>query len=51
MASLFVSHSSRDRAAAEDLSARLRADGFAALFLDFDPDQGIPAGRNWDQEA
>jgi hypothetical protein len=50
MASLFVSHSSRDRAAATWLSERLRAEGFTALFLDFDPDQGIPAGRHWERE-
>jgi WD40 repeat protein len=50
VASLFVSHSSRDRAAAEDFSARLRAHGFAALFLDVDPAQGVPAGRSWERE-
>jgi hypothetical protein len=50
MASLFVSHSSHDRSAAEWLGARLRAAGFAALFVDFDPEQGIPAGRNWERE-
>ena len=50
MASLFVSHSSRDRAAAERIYERLRAEGFAAMFLDFDPAQGIPPGRNWERE-
>ena len=50
MASVFVSHSSRDRAATERVVARLRAAGFAALFVDFDPDQGIPAGRDWERE-
>src|SRR3954468_8936365 len=50
MASIFVSHSSRDRAATERVVARLRAAGFAALFVDFDPEQGIPAGRNWERE-
>src|SRR5512142_2650940 len=50
MASLFVSHSSRDRAAAERICAWLRAAGFAALFVDFDPEQGIPTGRNWERE-
>ena len=30
--------------------ARLRADGITGLFLDFDADVGIPAGRNWEQE-
>jgi hypothetical protein len=47
MASLFVSHSSHDRDAAQRVVKRLRAEGFAALFLDFDPADGIPAGRNW----
>jgi hypothetical protein len=50
VASLFISHSSSDRDAAQRLGERLRAEGFGALFLDFDPDQGIPAGRNWERE-
>jgi WD40 repeat protein len=50
MASLFVSHSSRDRAAVERVNERLRAEGFAALFLGFDPAQGIPAGHSWERE-
>ena len=50
MASLFISHSGFDRAAAQWLCDQLRAAGFQALFVDFDPDQGIPAGRNWERE-
>ncbi|MGY1691476.1 nSTAND1 domain-containing NTPase [Geodermatophilus sp. SYSU D01105] len=50
MTALFLSHSSRDRAAVEQLCERLRADGVSGLFLDFDPADGIPAGRNWEQE-
>jgi hypothetical protein len=50
MASLFVSHSSRDLPATKRVVERLAAEGFAALFLDFDPAQGIPAGRAWEQE-
>jgi WD40 repeat protein/energy-coupling factor transporter ATP-binding protein EcfA2 len=50
MASLFVSHSSRDLAATKRVVERLAAEGFAALFLDFDPAQGIPAGRAWEPE-
>src|SRR4051794_22247930 len=50
MASVFVSHSSRDRAVTERVVARLQAAGFAALFVDFDPEQGIPAGRTWERE-
>jgi hypothetical protein len=50
MASVFVSHSSRDRAATEWVLEQLSAAGFTALFVDFDPDYGIPAGRNWERE-
>src|SRR3954469_8124608 len=50
MASVFVSHSSRDRAVTDRVVQRLRAAGFAALFVDFDPEQGIPAGRSWERE-
>ncbi len=41
MASVFLSHSDRDRAVTERVVARLRAAGFAALFIDFDPEYGI----------
>jgi hypothetical protein len=47
---IFISHSSRDREAAEALAARLRAQGYQSLFLDFDPADGIPAGRDWERE-
>jgi WD40 repeat protein len=50
MASLFVSHSSHDRDEAERVAKRLRVEGFAALFLDFDPAYGISAGRDWERE-
>src|SRR4051794_218050 len=50
MASVFVSHSSQDRAATEWVRDQLTAAGFAALFVDFDPEQGIPAGRSWERE-
>src|SRR4051795_7729711 len=50
MASVFVSHSSRDRPVTDWLMERLGAAGFAALFIDFDPDHGIPAGRTWEHE-
>lgn len=50
MASLFLSYSSRDRSAAARIRDRLAAEGFAALYLDFDPDQGTPAGRSWERE-
>ncbi len=50
MSGIFISHSSRDNAAADDVAARLRAQGYQSLFLDFDPADGIPAGRNWERE-
>jgi hypothetical protein len=50
MATLFVSHSSRDQVASKRVVERLAAEGFAALFLDFDPVYGIPAGRAWESE-
>jgi hypothetical protein len=50
MASVFVSHSSQDRTVTESVVERLHATGFAALFVDFDPEQGIPAGRSWERE-
>jgi hypothetical protein len=50
VASVFLSHSSRDWRMTRQVCDRLRAAGFAALFVDFDPDLGIPAGRNWERE-
>ncbi|MFD7667999.1 TIR domain-containing protein [Streptomyces sp. NPDC059788] len=50
MTSLFVSHSSRDREATERVVGWLRDEGFAGLFIDFDPEQGIPVGRRWENE-
>jgi energy-coupling factor transporter ATP-binding protein EcfA2 len=50
MTSLFVSHSNHDRDEAERVAERLRVEGFAALFLGFDPAYGIPAGREWERE-
>ena len=50
MVSLFVSHSGEDRTVALMLHEQLRLAGFEGLFLDFDPERGIPAGRNWERE-
>src|SRR6516165_8180049 len=50
MATIFLSHSSQDNRAAEELCGRLRAHGYESLFLDFDPDSGIKAGRDWERE-
>jgi WD40 repeat protein len=50
MASLFVSHSGRDRVVARRVHEWLHNAGYQALFLDFDPSGGIPAGRRWEAE-
>ena len=50
MTSLFISHSSRDQVAAQRVHQWLRNAGYQALFLDFDPSGGIPAGRRWEAE-
>jgi WD40 repeat protein len=50
MAVIFISHSSKDRALAENFSERLRDQGYHVLFLDFDESDGIPAGRAWERE-
>ncbi len=48
--SIFISHSSRDNAAALELRERLEGQGHRSTFLDFDPEDGIPAGRDWERE-
>ena len=50
MSSIFLSHSSRDNAAAADLAVRLRSSGFEAVFLDIDPEAGLQAGQLWEKE-
>lgn len=50
VASLFVSYSRSDRIAAERIRTRLERDGFAAVFIDVDVNDGIPAGRAWERE-
>lgn len=50
MSALFLSHSSRDDALAAQVRGWLEAGGYRSVFLDFDPERGIPAGRRWEQE-
>jgi hypothetical protein len=50
LSAIFISHSSRDSTAANELRDWLEGQGFRSLFLDFDPELGIPAGRHWEQE-
>jgi WD40 repeat protein len=50
MSVIFITHSSKDDDAAKEIAAWLKARDFDSIFLDFDPVNGIPAGRNWEQE-
>jgi formylglycine-generating enzyme required for sulfatase activity len=50
MSSIFLSHSSQDNLVAEQVKARLEQWGHRSIFLDFDPANGIPAGRDWEKE-
>ena len=50
MTSIFISHSSKDNEAANSCKKKLLEAGHRGIFLDFDPADGIPAGRKWEQE-
>jgi WD40 repeat protein len=50
MSAIFISHSSEDRAAAQEMMQRLRAQNYEAVFLDFDGEHGIAAGKDWEAE-
>jgi hypothetical protein len=50
MTHVFISHSSQDNEMAKEVVAWLRGRNFESIFLDFDPQLGIPAGRHWEQE-
>jgi WD40 repeat protein len=50
LSAIFLSHSSIDNAVAMELRSWLEELGFASIFLDFDPEQGIPPGRDWEKE-
>lgn len=49
MTTLFISHSSKDKAWAERAHQALTAGGYQCLFLDSHPDDGIHAGADWEQ--
>ena len=50
MSAIFISHSSKNNDAAREMKEHLAAQGHVGVFLDFDPADGIPAGRDWEQE-
>jgi WD40 repeat protein len=49
LSAIFLSHSSSDNVIAGVVSAALAQQGHRAVFLDFDAEQGIPAGRDWEK--
>lgn len=49
MASVFISYSLHD-SNVDRLRTRLASAGYGVLSVDFDPDVGIPAGRDWERE-
>lgn len=50
MSSLFVSYNRADRIKVSLLCDWLSARGYDSLFLDFDPERGVPAGTKWEAE-
>jgi WD40 repeat protein len=50
LSAIFLSHSSADNDAALQIHDWLEKQGYHSMFLDFDPAQGIPAGRDWERE-
>jgi hypothetical protein len=48
MSAILISHSSRDHLEAARIGKWLRTRGHTSIFLDFDPADGIPPGRNWE---
>jgi tetratricopeptide (TPR) repeat protein len=49
MPAIFISHSSLDQKAADDIKAVLGGLGFDRVFLDFDKVNGIGAGEHWEK--
>jgi tetratricopeptide (TPR) repeat protein len=49
MPAIFISHSSLDNQASDEIKASLARAGFEQVFLDFDKDSGIGAGDNWER--
>jgi hypothetical protein len=50
MTTLFISHSSKQRAWSEEIRDALKGRGYESLFLDSHPEDGIPAGVDWEQD-
>lgn len=49
MSAIFISHSSADNEQVQGLKERLETWNHHSVFLDFDPEVGIQAGRSWER--
>jgi len=49
MPAIFISHSSKDRKASDDVKSALARLGFERVFLDFDKETGLGIGENWEK--
>jgi WD40 repeat protein len=47
LATVFLSYSTKDRELANNVRARLLNEGFEEPFIDYHPEDGIPAGADW----
>ncbi|MGI9435705.1 MAG: TIR domain-containing protein [Geminicoccaceae bacterium] len=50
LSDIFISHSSRDEEETSRICDWLKSLGYSWVFLDYDRDNGIPAGANWEQK-
>ncbi len=50
MSRIFLSHRSTDKAWARELKELLEASGHVGVFVDDDPETGIPYGQDWERE-
>ncbi len=50
MSKLFISHNSADNEITQYVFDALEEEGHHSVYLDFDPQEGIPAGRDWEQD-
>jgi WD40 repeat protein len=50
VSTIFLSHSSKDNEQTAAIRKHLDAQGYRSIFIDYDPEDGIPAGRDWERE-
>jgi len=50
MSRLFISHNSADNRITEEIRQRLEKAGHHCVYVDFDPEQGIAAGQDWERD-